>query len=46
MKIKETNTVELLMNFYNQNKKDLINFYNKTEDINILESTLQDKFIQ
>ena len=40
MNTKETNNVELLMNFYNQNKKDLIDFYSKTEDINVLESTL------
>ena len=40
MNTKETNNTELLMNFYNQNKKDLINFYNKTNDLEILESTL------
>lgn len=40
MNTKETNKTELLMNFYNQNKKDLINFYNKTNDLEILESTL------
>ena len=40
MNTKETNNTELLMNFYNQNKKDLIDFYSKTEDINVLESTL------
>lgn len=40
MNAKETNNTELLMNFYNQNKKDLIDFYNKTNDLEILESTL------
>lgn len=40
MNTKENNNTTLLMNFYNQNKKDLIEFYNKTEDINVLESTL------
>lgn len=40
MNTKETNNTELLMNFYNQNKKDLIDFYNKTNDLEILESTL------
>lgn len=40
MNKKETNNTELLMNFYNQNKKDLIDFYNKTNDLEILESTL------
>ncbi len=40
MNTKENNNTTLLMNFYNQNKKDLIEFYSKTEDINVLESTL------
>lgn len=40
MNNEENNNIELLIDFYKQNKKDLIDFYSKTNDINILESTL------
>lgn len=34
------NKVETLIEFYNNNKNDLIDFYKKTTDLNVLESTL------